>query len=166
MLSPVAWRTPPRQYGAWETVASNITEGLQGRGWDVTLFATGDSITKAKLRSVVPRGYEEDKSVDAKDLNYLDEVLADDVRFRIGNNDVVAGKQAVLDANRGFFASIESMSHKIDNAWTVNEDVICNGRVDYVRLDGSTFTAPFATVLKLQKNKIIDYLVYADVSAL
>jgi hypothetical protein len=28
ILSPVAWRTPPRQYGAWETVASNITEGL------------------------------------------------------------------------------------------------------------------------------------------
>ena len=27
ILSPVAWRTPPRQYGAWETVASNITEG-------------------------------------------------------------------------------------------------------------------------------------------
>ena len=40
VLSPVAWRTPPRQYGAWETVASNITEGLVSRGWDVTLFAT------------------------------------------------------------------------------------------------------------------------------
>ena len=26
VLSPVAWRTPPRHYGAWETVASNITE--------------------------------------------------------------------------------------------------------------------------------------------
>jgi len=37
----VAWRTPPRQYGAWETVAGNITEGLVSRGWDVTLFATG-----------------------------------------------------------------------------------------------------------------------------
>ena len=30
VLSPVAWRTPPRRYGAWETVASNITEGLVG----------------------------------------------------------------------------------------------------------------------------------------
>ena len=28
VLSSVAWRTPPRQYGAWETVASNVTEGL------------------------------------------------------------------------------------------------------------------------------------------
>ena len=39
ILSPVAWRTPPRQYGAWETVGGNIAEGLVSRGWDVTLFA-------------------------------------------------------------------------------------------------------------------------------
>jgi hypothetical protein len=71
VLSPVAWRTPPRQYGAWETVASNITEGLVARGWDVTLFATGDSITRARLHSVVDRGYEEDHSVDPKVAEYL-----------------------------------------------------------------------------------------------
>jgi glycosyltransferase involved in cell wall biosynthesis len=71
ILSPVAWRTPPRQYGAWETVASNITEGLIARGWDVTLFATGDSITGAHLRAVVDQGYEEDSDVDPKVAEYL-----------------------------------------------------------------------------------------------
>ena len=71
MLSPVAWRTPPEQYGAWETVASNITEGLVARGWDVTLFATGNSVTKAHLHSVVDRGYEEDRSLDPKVAEYL-----------------------------------------------------------------------------------------------
>lgn len=62
VLSPVAWRTPPRAYGAWETVASNITEGLVTRGWDVTLFATGESVTSAKLQACIERGYEEDKT--------------------------------------------------------------------------------------------------------
>ena len=63
ILSPVAWRTPPREYGAWETVASNITEGLIARGWkNVTLFATKDSVTKAKLVGWIEKGYEEDKS--------------------------------------------------------------------------------------------------------
>ena len=42
MLSPVAWRTPPRHYGPWERVASLLTEGLVARGVDVTLFATAD----------------------------------------------------------------------------------------------------------------------------
>ena len=71
VLSPVAWRTPPRRYGAWETVASNITEGLVARGWDVTLFATGDSVTRASLHAVVERGYEEDSTVDPKVAEYL-----------------------------------------------------------------------------------------------
>jgi glycosyltransferase involved in cell wall biosynthesis len=71
VLSPVAWRTPPRQYGAWETVASNIAEGLVVRGWDVTLFATADSVTRAQLHAVVERGYEEDPGVDAKVAEYM-----------------------------------------------------------------------------------------------
>jgi glycosyltransferase involved in cell wall biosynthesis len=71
VLSPVAWRTPPRQYGAWETVASNIAEGLVARGWDVTLFASGDSVTRARLHSVVDRGYEEDPTIDPKVAEYL-----------------------------------------------------------------------------------------------
>ena len=71
VLSPVAWRTPPRQYGAWETVASNITEGLVARGWDVTLFASKDSVTRARLHAVVDQGYEEDPAVDPKVAEYL-----------------------------------------------------------------------------------------------
>lgn len=66
MLSPIAWRTPPRNYGPWERVVSLITEGLQKRGIDVTLFATADSQTEGKLHAVVPRPYEEDKSLDPK----------------------------------------------------------------------------------------------------
>jgi glycosyltransferase involved in cell wall biosynthesis len=71
VLSPVAWRTPPRQYGAWETVASNITEGLVARGWDVTLFASGDSVTEGRLHAVVGKGYEEDPEADPKVAEYL-----------------------------------------------------------------------------------------------
>jgi glycosyltransferase involved in cell wall biosynthesis len=71
VLSPIAWRTPPRQYGAWETVAGNIAEGLVARGWDVTLFATADSLTRAHLHAVVARGYEEDRSIDPKVAEYL-----------------------------------------------------------------------------------------------
>jgi mannose-6-phosphate isomerase-like protein (cupin superfamily) len=45
---------------------STLTEGLVERGVDVTLFATGDSVTKATLRSVVAHGYEENREQDAK----------------------------------------------------------------------------------------------------
>ncbi|MBV8389760.1 MAG: glycosyltransferase family 4 protein [Mucilaginibacter sp.] len=66
ILAPVAWRTPPRHYGPWEQIASNITEGLITNGIDATLFATADSKTSGKLDAVIERGYEEDRSQDAK----------------------------------------------------------------------------------------------------
>ncbi len=66
MLAPIAWRTPPRQYGPWELVTSLLTEALVARGVDVTLFATADSITSGTLRAVSAVGYEEDRTVDAK----------------------------------------------------------------------------------------------------
>jgi glycosyltransferase involved in cell wall biosynthesis len=71
VLAPVAWRTPPRHYGPWEQMASNLTEGLHDRGIEATLFATADSLTAAKLDSVVSAGYEEDRNQDAKVLECL-----------------------------------------------------------------------------------------------
>lgn len=88
VLSPVAWRTPPRAYGAWETVASNIAEGLVERGWDVTLFATGDSITAAKLHAVIERGYEQDKNLDPKvaEILHIAEIMEHASEFDLIHN--------------------------------------------------------------------------------
>lgn len=66
IISPVAWRTPPRHYGPWERVVSLLTEGLVKKGLNVTLFATGDSITSANLRFICKTPYEEDRELDAK----------------------------------------------------------------------------------------------------
>lgn len=66
MLSPIAWRTPPRHYGPWENVVSLLTEGLVNRGVEVTLYATADSETTAVLKAVCPKGYEEDISLEPK----------------------------------------------------------------------------------------------------
>jgi len=71
VLAPVAWRTPPRHYGPWEQVASNIAEGLIKLGVEVSLFATGDSITAGELFSACKHGYEEDRSQDAKVLECM-----------------------------------------------------------------------------------------------
>jgi glycosyltransferase involved in cell wall biosynthesis len=66
VLAPISWRTPPRHYGPWELFASLLTEGLVALGHHVTLFATGDSLTSAKLRATIPCGWSEDVSIDTK----------------------------------------------------------------------------------------------------
>lgn len=70
MIAPIAWRTPPCHYGPWELVTSLLTEALVARGVDVTLFATLDSVTSAKLAGVVPAAYNEDPAIDAKVWEY------------------------------------------------------------------------------------------------
>jgi len=57
---------PPRHYGPWEQFSSLLAEGLVERGVEVTLFASGDSLTAGRLASVVARGYSEDPESDAK----------------------------------------------------------------------------------------------------
>ncbi len=50
-VAPVWERVPPAKYGGIELIVSLVTEELVKRGHDVTLFATGDSVTSAKLVS-------------------------------------------------------------------------------------------------------------------
>jgi len=88
LISPIAWRTPPRHYGPWESVVSLLCEGLVKRGVDVTLFATGESITEGKLRSVCQVGYEEDKNIDPKvwESLHIAEVFQSANKFDIIHN--------------------------------------------------------------------------------
>lgn len=88
MLAPIAWRTPPRAYGPWELVTSLLTEALVARGVDVTLFATLDSQTSATLDGVVPAGYEEDATIDAKvwEYRHLSHLFAQAHKFDLIHN--------------------------------------------------------------------------------
>lgn len=70
-VAPLVERVPPKKYGGTERVVSVLTEELVRRGHEVTLFATGDSITSAKLVSVYPRSLREAKFSDLYGLNQM-----------------------------------------------------------------------------------------------
>jgi glycosyltransferase involved in cell wall biosynthesis len=55
-VAPLYESVPPRAYGGTERVVSYLTEALVEMGHEVTLVASGDSVTSARLVSVVPRG--------------------------------------------------------------------------------------------------------------
>ncbi len=55
ILAPIAERVPPPAYGGIELIVALIADGLVDRGHDVTLFASGDSITRARLEAIQPR---------------------------------------------------------------------------------------------------------------
>ncbi len=68
-IAPITERVPPKKYGGTERVVSALTEGLVKRGHDVTLFATNDSLTSAKLSSVIDGALREKKFNNIYGLN-------------------------------------------------------------------------------------------------
>ena len=58
LLAPVALPVPPHGYGGTEVVVAELADGLVRRGHDVTLFASGDAETRARLRARYPRALE------------------------------------------------------------------------------------------------------------
>ena len=63
LVGPVAQSIPPKRSGSVETVTAMLADGLVTRGHDVTLFATGSSVTNARLHSIFSKGYNADKSL-------------------------------------------------------------------------------------------------------
>src|SRR6187402_381758 len=62
-ISPLVESVPPRFYGGTERVASYLTEELVAQGHDVTLFASGDSITSANLVPCAAKALRLDQNV-------------------------------------------------------------------------------------------------------
>ncbi|MCK8783687.1 glycosyltransferase family 4 protein [Roseomonas sp. NAR14] len=62
-VAPLAEAVPPKLYGGTERIVSNLTEELVALGHEVTLFASGDSVTAAELDAIVPCALRLDPSV-------------------------------------------------------------------------------------------------------
>ena len=62
-IAPLTEAVPPKFYGGTERVIAYLTDALVELGHEVTLFASGDSLTKAKLAPVWPRALRLDPSV-------------------------------------------------------------------------------------------------------
>ncbi|MGJ4943722.1 glycosyltransferase family 4 protein [Bradyrhizobium sp. HKCCYLS1011] len=79
-IAPLTEAVPPKLYGGTERVVHWLTEELVALGHDVTLFASGDSQTSAKLCATWPRALRLDGSV--RDPNALHMVMLENVRQR------------------------------------------------------------------------------------
>jgi glycosyltransferase involved in cell wall biosynthesis len=84
-VAPLTEAIPPKLYGGTERVVSWLTEELIALGHEVTLFASGDSVTSAQLEAVWPRALRLDGSV--RDCNALHMMMLERVYQRAGDFD-------------------------------------------------------------------------------
>jgi glycosyltransferase involved in cell wall biosynthesis len=85
-VAPLAEAVPPKLYGGTERVVSWLVEELVNQGQDVTLFASGDSSTRARLVPIVPRGL---RLEGVRDHTALTLVMLDEVRRRADEFDII-----------------------------------------------------------------------------
>ncbi|WP_406854206.1 glycosyltransferase family 4 protein [Alsobacter sp. KACC 23698] len=85
-VAPLAEAVPPKLYGGTERVVSWLTEALVADGHDVTLFASGDSLTSAKLCAMAPEGL---RLAGIRDHLASHLVMVDHVRKRAAEFDVI-----------------------------------------------------------------------------
>jgi ketosteroid isomerase-like protein len=105
-------------------------------------------------------------TIDARDAKAFAGFLTSDASFRFGNHPAVVGREAIEATVGDFFRAIKSLSHRLQEQWSLQDVVICTGLVTYVRHDGGTLQVPFANILKLRGGAICDYRIFVDNSAL
>ena len=86
-IAPLHEAVPPKLYGGTERVVSFLTEELVAQGHDVTLFASGDSVTSAKLEPVWPRALRLDPTI--RDAIAPQMLMMEAVRRRADEFDVL-----------------------------------------------------------------------------
>ena len=84
-VAPLTEAVPPKLYGGTERVVSWLTDELTALGHEVTLFASGDSVTTARLDAVWPRALRLDGSV--RDPNALHMLMLERVYRRAADFD-------------------------------------------------------------------------------
>ncbi|ODV43728.1 glycosyl transferase [Cupriavidus sp. UYMMa02A] len=104
-IAPLQESCPPRHYGGTERVVAYLTDELVRQGHEVTLFASGDSWTTARLVSCVPRALRSDPSV--RDVLPYHVMMLDEVRRRADDFDVLHFHTDLLH-----FPMVRSFAHR------------------------------------------------------
>ena len=105
-------------------------------------------------------------TIDSRDAKAFAAFLTSDASFRFGNHPAVVGREAIEAAVGDFFRAIKSVSHRLEEQWSLPDVLICTGAVTYTRHNDTTLQVPFANILKMRSGAICDYRIFVDNSAL
>ncbi len=119
-VSPLYESVPPKLYGGTERVVSYLTEELVRQGHQVTLFASGDSITKAELRPICERA-----------LRLLGKSVVDPIAHHIRMVEVVAQEAANFDV---IHFHIDYLHFPVTRRQRVSAVTTLHGRLDIPEL--------------------------------
>lgn len=105
-------------------------------------------------------------AIDRFDTRTFADYLDDNARFKFANIPVITGKNNIFEFVAAFFQSIRAIRHRNLEIHELEGIRFVMGNVTYTRLDGSALSVDFSHTLKLYGDKIKEFLIFIDNSAL
>lgn len=103
--------------------------------------------------------------VDAQDAGAVAGLFAADGSITFGNNPPLVGAPQIEAGIKGFYSTIDGLSHDVVQEWNVDGDSIVELRVTYTRLDGAKVTIPCVSIWNRGPDGLITtYRVYFDLA--
>jgi glycosyltransferase involved in cell wall biosynthesis len=134
-VAPLYEAVPPQLYGGTERIVSTLTEGLVRRGHQVTLFASGESVTSARLVAARPRALRLDPGLQSVIAAHL--AMLSEVRQRADEFDVI-------HLHLSHFIHFPVLADVAGKTITTP-----HGRLDYADLPGAYACWPFFPMISI-----------------
>jgi ketosteroid isomerase-like protein len=90
--------------------------------------------------------------------------FTDDCDFRMANNEVVRGREAIQTWVAGYLGSVAGMRHVVLEEWMADDVAAVRVEVTYTMRNGTTFTLPAVTRTRVRDGKVTEYLIFMDPS--
>ncbi|WP_181780946.1 nuclear transport factor 2 family protein [Pseudonocardia pini] len=90
--------------------------------------------------------------------------FTDETRFRMGNSDIVTGRDAIMAWVGQYLGSVAGMKHEVLEEFYNEDTAALQVTVTYTMASGASFTLPAITRTRIQGDKVVEYLVYMDPS--
>jgi ketosteroid isomerase-like protein len=91
-------------------------------------------------------------------------LFTDDCQFRMANNEVVRGRDAIQAWVAQYLGSVAGMRHVILEEWTADDVAAVRVEVTYTMQNGTEFTLPAVTRTRVRDRKVCEYLIFMDPS--
>lgn len=90
--------------------------------------------------------------------------FTEETRFRMGNSDVVVGKDAIMAWVGQYLGSVAGMRHEVLEEFYGADTAALRVDVTYTMGSGASFTLPAITRTRICGDKVVEYLIYMDPS--
>jgi ketosteroid isomerase-like protein len=91
-------------------------------------------------------------------------LFTDDCQFRMGNNEMIHGRDAIQAWVAQYLGSVAAMRHVIIEEWTADDVAAVRVDVTYTMQNGTEFALPAVTRTRVHDGKVAEYLIFMDPS--